>query len=169
MTVSCLGMFKPKGTKWKCSLIWQSGAIYRWHANDFQPREMRSRRSSPTSYIMVRSVQLSTSVSTLALSYSLLNWVGVVANIDKAVAKARKVWHRTTRGANVLAKLQIYKSLVVPVLKYASPLAIESPHQERYSKPQVIVQRHVTKVALGYWYRLWDSTACIGIGVSIGT
>ena len=74
------------------------------------------------------------------------------SNIDKVVAKARKVqvWHRTTRGANVLAKLQIYKSLVVPALKYASPLAMGSPHQERCSKPQVIVQRHVTKVTLGY-------------------
>ena len=69
------------------------------------------------------------------------------SNINKAVAKARKVqvWHGTTRGANVLAKLQIYKSLMVPVLEYASPLAMESPHQERYSEPQVIVQRHVIR------------------------
>ena len=38
--------------------------------------------------------------------------------IDDAVAKATKVWgiiQRITRGANVLAKLQLYKSLVVPI------------------------------------------------------
>ena len=41
------------------------------------------------------------------------------SHIDEAVSKARKVWgiiQKITRGANVLAKLQLYKSLVVPLL-----------------------------------------------------
>ena len=55
---------------------------------------------------------------------------------------------RTTRGASVLAKLQLYKSLVVPLLEYASP--VWSPHTKKDTQKLELVQRHVTKAILGY-------------------
>ena len=73
------------------------------------------------------------------------------SHIDEAVAKARRVWgiiRRTTRGANVLAKLQLYKSLVVPVLECASP--VWSPFTKKDTQKLKLVQRHVTKAILGY-------------------
>ena len=68
------------------------------------------------------------------------------------VVKARKVWEitqRTFRGANVLAMLRLYNSLVVPLLEYASP--VWSPHTKRDTQKCELVQRHVTlKAILGY-------------------
>ena len=56
--------------------------------------------------------------------------------------------YRTTRGANVLGKLQLDKSLVVPVLKYTSP--VWSPHTKKDTQNLELTQRHVTKTILGY-------------------
>ena len=42
----------------------------------------------------------------------------------------------------MLAKLKLYKSLVVPVLKYASP--VWSPHTKKDTQKLELVQRHVT-------------------------
>ena len=69
-------------------------------------------------HLMVRRFQLLRSIGTLGSS-SLLNWVGVVTS-TKQPCKARNVWgivHRTTRKTNVLAKLQLDKSLVDALLE----------------------------------------------------
>jgi len=53
---------------------------------------------------------------------STLNWS---AHTERMAAKAWKVWgviKRMTRGAKMTAGLQLYKSLVVPILEYASPV-----------------------------------------------
>ena len=66
---------------------------------------------------------------------------------DEAV-KARKVWEiiqRTVREANVLAKLQLYNSLVVPLLEYAS--CLEPTHHGDTQKCE-LVQKHVTLKAI---------------------
>ena len=64
------------------------------------------------------------------------------SHIDEVVSKARKVWgiiHRTAGGANVLAKLQLYKSLVVPLLEYVSP--VWSPHAKKDTQKLELVQK----------------------------
>ena len=83
-------------------------------------------------------------------------------HIDKTVAKARKVWgviQRTTRGASVFAKLPLYKSLVVPLLEYASP--VWSPHTKKDIQKLEKVQRHVTKAILGYQEIDYETRLCL--------
>ena len=125
-------------------------------ANDLQPRKCevlelgRVKRSLSTSYFL-NGQKLSVVAKHKHLGVVLSTKLSWSSHIDDAVAKARKVWGiilRTTRGANVLAKLQLYKSLVAPLLEYVSP--VWSPYTKKDAQKLELVQRHVTKAILGY-------------------
>jgi len=78
---------------------------------------------------------------------STLNWS---AHIETMAAKARKVWgiiKRTTRGTKMTAGLQLYKSLVVPILEYASP--VWNPIKVKDSMRLELIQRQATKFIAG--------------------
>ena len=87
----------------------------------------RVKWSLSTSYFL-NGQKLSVIVKHKHLGVTLSTKLSSSSHIDEAV-KARKVWEiiqRTVRGANVLAKLQLYNSFVVPLLEYASP--VWNPH-----------------------------------------
>ena len=76
---------------------------------------------------------------------STLNWS---AHIERMAAKARKVWGViTTRGTKMTAGLQLYKSLVVPILEYASP--VWNPITVKDSMRIELIQRQATKFIAG--------------------
>ena len=121
----------------------------------------RAKRSLSTSYFL-NGQKLSVVAKHKHLGVTLSTKLSWSSHIDDAVAKARKVWGiilRTTRGANVLAKLQLYKSLVVPLLEYASP--VWSPHTKKDAQKLELVQRHVTKAILGYQDMDYETRLCV--------
>ena len=68
----------------------------------------------------------------------------------------------------MLAKLQLYKSLVVPILEYAS--LVWSSYTKKDTQKLKSVQRYMTKAILGYQNMDYDTRLYVlhGIGVSGG-
>ena len=113
------------------SMLFITGAlITSYHSTSTNVATGRSLRGSTTNFYFGDSV-LPKAETQLDLGLTISNDLKWNKHVDKVCSKALKVFHMIRRNTSKLgwkAKLDLYKSMVVPIILYASPFIGFSKH-----------------------------------------